>query len=156
MEGNTKAPGLYIPALAGLYDALKPLAYPVVRVTAGLFLVPHGAQKLFGWFGGAGMDRVIQGFARAGLEPAVPLAYLVAVTEFFGGLCIALGLLTRFWAAAGAILMAVIVFKAHLPRGWFAGQNGMEFPAMWGLLMIVVLIRGAGAFSLDRKIGREL
>jgi putative oxidoreductase len=151
MSGNS--PALFIPALGGLYAALRPLAYPIVRVTAGLFLMPHGAQKLFGLWGG-NINNVIAGFGRMGLEPAAPLAYLVAVTEFFGGLCIALGLFTRFWAAGGVILMSVIAFKAHLPRGWFG--NGAEFPTMWLMLMIVVLIRGAGEFSLDKRIGKEL
>lgn len=153
MNGNTQSTGLYIPGLAGLYACLRPLAYPIVRIAAGGFLVPHGAQKLFGLWGG-NINNVATGFGKLGLEPALPLAYLVGITEFFGGLCIALGFLTRFWAAGGVILMSVIAFKVHLPRGWFG--NGAAFPALWLCLMVVVLIRGGGLFSIDRKIGKEL
>jgi putative oxidoreductase len=69
-------------------------------------------------------------------------------------LCIALGLFTRFWAAAATIEMAVIVYH-HLPKfGWT--ERGYEYPLMWGLIMLAIALRGGGPYSLDRKIGREL
>jgi putative oxidoreductase len=146
---------LLIPGLAGFYEALQELAYPLVRITSGLFLVPHGGQKLFGWFGGS-IQGVAGGFAKLGLEPALPFAYLVGVTEFFGGLCIALGLFTRFWAACCAILLAVAVFKVHLGNGFFWTKGGFEYPLMWMLVSIAILIRGGGQYSLDRRLPKEL
>jgi len=78
---------------------------------------------------------------------------LIAI-ETIGGLCIALGLFTRFWAAAATIEMGVIVYH-HLPNfGWTA--RGYEYPLFWGLVMLAIALRGGGPYSLDRKIGREL
>ena len=118
MTPTTTRQRLLIPGLAGLYESLQELVYPLIRVTSGVFLTMHGGQKLFGWFAGD-IDRVAGGFAKFGLEPALPLAYLVGIVEFFGGLCIALGLFTRFWAAGCVILLAVTVFRVHLENSFF-------------------------------------
>src|SRR4051794_26568345 len=86
------------PALGSLTTALSPLAEPLVRVTTGLLLVPHGAQKLFGWFGGYGVEATGQFFAtKLGLPAS--LALVSGLIEFFGGLMLAAGLLTRPVAA---------------------------------------------------------
>jgi putative oxidoreductase len=146
---------LLIPALAPLYDALSPLMLPMVRVAAGLILMPHGAQKLFGWFGGGGLEGTAGFFASAGLEPALFLALLVGITEFFGGLLLALGLLTRPVAAAITVMLAVIVFDIHWASGFFAGNGGVEYPLLWGTVTLAFAVRGGGAYSLDRRIGRE-
>ena len=145
---------LIIPALAPLYGSLSRMSYPIIRFFTGLFLMPHGAQKLFGWFGGD-----IQGtagfFAKIGLEPALPLAYLVGATEFFGGLVLAGGLLARPAAAAIAILMAVAAFKVHLANGFCWSNGGYEYPLLWGLIALALALRGGGELSLDKAIGRE-
>ncbi len=145
---------LFIPALAPLYRSLSGLSYPMIRFFSGLFLMPHGAQKLFGWFGGD-----IQGttgfFTKIGLEPALPLAYLVGATEFFGGLFLAIGLVTRPAAAAIAILMAVAAFKVHLANGFFWSNGGYEYPLLWGIIALALALRGGGALSVDKAIGRE-
>ena len=88
-------PRRIIPPLGAVYDALSPLALPMIRIAAGLLLLPHGCQKLFGWFGGQGMEGTARFFASVGFEPGYLWALLVALTEFVGGLCLALGLLTR-------------------------------------------------------------
>jgi putative oxidoreductase len=92
---------------------------------------------------------------KRGIEPALPLAFIVAFLETVGGVCIALGVFTRFFAAAVAIEMLVITF-AHLPQGFGWAARGYEYPLFWGLIMFAIALRGGGPYSLDRKIGREL
>ena len=146
---------LFIPALGGFYDAVSGLGYPLIRFIPGLILMPHGAGKLFGWFGGRGIEGTAAGFAKMGLEPALPLAYVVGVTEFFGGLLLAIGLLTRPAAIGIVAIMAVAVFQVHLKNGFFWFNGGYEYPLLWGMIGIAILFRGGGALSVDRKIGRE-
>ena len=145
-----------IPALQPLYEKLAPLGAPLIRASAGLMLMPHGAQKLFGWFGGYGLDGAAGYFAgNLGLEPGIFWAALVASTEFFGGLFLAIGFLTRPAAAAIAVVMAVAVFAVHLPNGFFWGQGGLEYPLFWGLVALGFVLRGGGELSVDARIGRE-
>jgi len=148
------APKPIIPFVGSITAALKPLSEPLVRVTAGLFLMPHGAQKLFGLFGGYGPDATGQFFqAKLGLPPF--MAVLAGMIEFFGGLALAVGLLTRPAAALVAGLMAVAVLQVHLANGYFWTDLGYEFPLFWGLVAISFVIRGGGRYSLDNTIGRE-
>ena len=141
-----------IPALAPLYAHVGDVSWLIVRATAGLMLLPHGIPKVFSQgvaaFAAAGL-------ARLGIEPALPLAYLVAFLETIGGLCVALGLFTRFFAAAIAIEMAVITF-VHVPQGFGWANRGYEYPLFWGLIMFAIALRGGGPYSLDRRIGKEL
>jgi putative oxidoreductase len=144
-----------IAAIAPITAALSPLAEPLIRVTAGLLLVPHGAQKLFGWFGGYGLEATGQFFAsKLGLPPS--LALLAGVIEFFGGLMLALGLATRVVAALVAGLMAVAVTQVHLGAGFFWTDGGFEYPLFWGIVALSFVIRGGGRYSLDRLIGYEV
>ncbi len=146
----------FIPALQPLYEKLAPLGAPLIRVSAGLLLMPHGAQKLFGWFGGYGLEGTAGYFAGTlGLEPGIFWAALAASTEFLGGLFLAIGFLTRPAAAAIAVLMAVAVFAVHLPNGFFWGQGGYEYPLFWGLVALGFVLRGGGELSVDARIGRE-
>lgn len=143
-----------IPAIAPITQALSPLAEPLVRATTGLLLVPHGAQKLFGLFGGYGIEATGQFFAtKLGLPPV--LALVAGLIEFFGGLALALGLLTRPAAALVTGMMAVAVFGVHLGNGFFWTSGGFEYPLMWGILALSFVVRGGGRFSLDALIGRE-
>ncbi|MBV8663234.1 MAG: DoxX family protein [Hyphomicrobiales bacterium] len=144
-----------VPAFAAISGALSPFAEPMVRVVAGLFLMPHGAQKLFGLFGGYGVEATGQFFAaKLGLPPQ--LALLAGLIEFFGGLALAAGFLTRPAAALVVGLMAVAVLKVHLPIGFFWTDGGFEYPLMWGLLALSFVIRGGGRYSVDALIGREI
>ncbi|SEO73771.1 DoxX family protein [Aquisalimonas asiatica] len=134
-------------------DRLAFLAYPLVRVTTGLLLIPHGAQKLFGWFGGHGLTGTGAYFGETlGMEPGILFALLAGLVEFFGGLALVLGILTRPAALAVAVLLAVAL-SVHLPYGFFWTEGGVEYPLMWLVLAIAVLLRGGGEFSVDRRIG---
>lgn len=153
MSNETK-PALYVPAMAGLYDKVRDISYPMVRICAGLFLIPHGMQKLFGAFGG-NIDRTAGFFNKIGLVPGLPLAYLVGCVEFFGGILIVIGLFTRPAAAASAILLFVAVFKVHLAKGYFWTKGGYEYPLIWALVMVAIFFAGAGKWSVDKRIGKE-
>ena len=145
-----------VPALAPLYDKLSGLSYPMIRFFTGLILMPHGAQKLFGWFGGYGLEGTGGFFAQnLGLEPGIFWAALVGASEFVGGFFLAIGFLTRPAAAAIAILMAVAVFAVHLGDGFFWTNGGYEYPLLWGLIALAIAFRGGGEMSVDRTIGRE-
>ena len=145
----------YCSRLVRLYRPFEHLSWPVVRVAAGLFMVPHGAQKLFGWFGGGGLDATIAGFDKMGFEPGWLMGPLVAGVEFFGGILIAIGLFTRPAALAAAILMFVAAMGVHLPNGFFWGKGGYEYPLLWSILCAAIAVRGARRISVDNAIGRE-
>lgn len=156
MNVEIDRPRRIIPALDPLYDLLAPIAVPMIRVFAGLMLMPHGAQKLFGWFGGGGLDGTAQYFGgTVGLQPALFFAVLVGSTEFFGGLCLALGFLTRIAAAGITILMIVAIATVHIGNGFFITQGGYEYALLWGIVALAFLFQGGGARSLDRRIGWE-
>jgi putative oxidoreductase len=151
---NTRAQPL-IPALQSLTNLLTPLGEPLVRVATGLLLVPLGAQKLFGWFGGYGVEATGQFFAtKLGLPAS--LALVTGLIEFFGGLMLAAGLLTRPVAALVFGLMAVATLQVHLSLGFFWTSGGFEYPLFWGLAALSFVIRGGGPYSLDALIGREI
>ena len=156
MTVQTTENRLILPALGPLYAKLACWSYPMIRLFTGLMLMPHGAQKLFGWFGGHGLEGTGGYFAQnLGLEPGVFWAALAGGTEFFGGLCLALGFLTRPAALGVAILMTVAILTVHLPNGFFAGQGGYEYPLLWGLVALAIAFKGGAEMSLDRAIGRE-
>jgi len=142
-----------ISAYNATVTALTPLADPLVRITAGLALVPHGAQKLFGWFGGYGLEATGQFFAtKLGLPAS--FALLAGLIEFVGGLMLAAGLATRPVAALVAGVMAVAVVQVHLPAGFFWTDGGYEYPLLWGVVALSYAIRGGGRYSLDALITR--
>jgi putative oxidoreductase len=149
------APRPYVPAFSGIYAAFDPIALPLLRLTMGLILVPHGCQKLFGWFGGLGFEKFTEIFDKIGWHPAVFWVALVALTESVGGLLLAFGFLTRFAAAAIMIFMINAVW-ATSAKGFFWAQGGMEYPILIGVVALVFLIKGAGRFSVDHALGKEL
>jgi len=144
-----------LPGVASIEQSLSPFAEPLVRVTAGLLLLPHGAQKLFGWFGGYGVDATGQFFA-AKLGLPASFALLAGLIEVLGGLALAAGFLTRAAAALVFALMAVAVIWVHLPIGYFWMTGGLEYPLMWGLVALAFVFRGGGRYSVDALIGREI
>ena len=144
-----------IPGLAPLTNALAPLGEPLVRVAAGLLLVPHGAQKLFGAFGGYGVEATGQFFAtKLGLPAS--FALLAGLIEFVGGLMLAAGFLTRPVAALITGVMAVAVVSVHLPAGFFWTDGGYEYPLLWGIVALSFVLRGGGRYSVDAAIAREV
>ncbi len=145
---------LYFPALGGIYEGLADWAYVLLRITAGLMLLPHAWPK----FMVAGAKGVAANtLARRGIEPALPLAILIMFLESVGAICIAIGLLTRPFALLLLIEMLFITFKVQWPNGWFfsAQGGGAEFTVMWAALFLIILIRGGGPYSVDRAIGKE-
>jgi putative oxidoreductase len=143
-------PKLLIPQLQSFYRWAEPLSWALIRITAGLMLIPHGWPKLM-----MGLNATAQmALVKRGIAPAEPLAVVLITLETLGGLCIALGLFTRFWAAAVTIEMCVIVYH-HLPKfSW--GERGYEYPLFWALVMLAIALRGGGPYSRDRASGREL
>jgi putative oxidoreductase len=144
-----------IPAVRPLTASLAPLAEPMIRAATGLFLLPHGAQKLFGWFGGYGLDATGQFFsAKLGLPPS--FALLAGLIEVLGGLALAVGFGTRVAAALVTGLMAVAVVLVHLDNGFFWTKGGYEYPLLWGILALGFVLKGGGRYSIDRLIGKEV
>lgn len=141
-----------IPALGRYYGFTSDLAYLIVRVTAGGMLIQHGWLKVMN-MGPAGLAAY---FARLGLEPALPLAYLVMGLETIGAVMIVIGLLTRPIAILLVIEFIVLILVVHVPRGYGMAVNGVEFPLMWCLVLLAIALRGGGPYSLDRKIGVEV
>jgi putative oxidoreductase len=152
---DVTAPRPYVPAFSGIYAAFDPIALPLLRLTMGLILVPHGCQKLFGWFGGLGFEKFTEIFDKIGWHPAVFWVALVALTESVGGLMLAFGFLTRFAAAAILIFMLNAVWSTSA-KGFFWAQGGMEYPILIGIVALVFLIKGGGRFSVDHALGKEL
>jgi len=149
MAGSDPKP--IFPALGKYYATTSDLAYFLLRVTVGLMVIPHGWGKVFG----PGVAGVATYLAKLHLEPATPLAVIVMFTETIGGLLVAIGLFTRPMAALLVIEFIVLLLVVHVPRGYMA-QGGVEFPLLWLLMYVVVLLRGGGPWSLDRKIGKEI
>ena len=145
----------YVPAFKGIYAAFDPIALPLLRLTTGIVLMPHGCQKLFGWFGGAGFEKFTEFFDKAGWHPAAFWVALVALTETLGGLMLAFGFLTRFAAAAIVIFMLNAMW-ATSAKGFFWAQGGMEYSLLIFTVALVFLVKGGGRYSVDQALGREL
>lgn len=147
---ETTQPRLLFPQLRSFYAWAEPISWALIRLTAGLMIIPHGWPKLM-----MGVTKTAEfALVKRGIAPAEPLAVVLITLETLGGLCVALGLFTRFWAAAICIEMMVIVYH-HLPKFGWTGP-GYEYPLMWGLVMLAIALRGGGPYSLDRRIGKEL
>lgn len=156
LTDETTGRAFLIPALGRVYPATGDVAETGLRVAAGLFLVPHGMQKLFGAFGGHGLQATGEFFqAQLGFSNGFLAALAAGSVETVGGLLLALGLLTRPAAAAVAVLLAVAA-TVHLPNGFFASAGGWEFAVLWAMVALFFVARGGGRFSLDRVIGREI
>ena len=144
-------PRLLFPALRPLYAFLEPLSWPLIRCACGLILAVHGWGKI-----SRGADAMAPGFVKMGYEHPIALIYLLILVEFFGGIAIAAGLFTRFFAAAVTIEMAVITFVHYLPSGFSWLNRGYEFTLLWGMVAFAIALRGGGPYSLDRKLDIEL
>lgn len=124
----------------------------VLRVPVGVILAAHGAQKLFGWFGGYGLEATGQWMASIGLAPGYLMALLAGSAEFFGGLALLLGLLTRPAAIAAAFTMFVALFVVHFQNGLFMSNNGYEYALSLVAVTVALAIQGGGAYSVDRYL----
>ncbi len=121
-----------------------------LRVGSGVIFAAHGAQKLFGWFGGYGLEGTGGFFTSIGLEPGLLLAFLAGAAEFFGGLALIVGLLTRPAAAVLAFTMIVAIFAVHFSSGFFLSNGGYEYGLALLVVSLSLAVTGAGAFSADR------
>ena len=142
---------LLIPPLGRIYDALRPITEPLIRLTAGGALAFHGYQILFGNIEGAGRFFEIVGF-----EDGLFWAWVVGCLEFGCGIALALGFLTRLAAAPVIVFLIVAILTYHLPNGFNWEARGIEYPLFWAIVVFHFFINGGGRFSLDALIGREI
>ncbi|MDR6927071.1 DoxX family protein [Pseudomonas sp. BE134] len=123
-----------------------------IRIVVGIIFAAHGAQKLFGMFGGYGIAGTAQYMESLGLAPGQLMAILAGGTEFFGGLALIIGLLVRPAALGLTFLSLVAIFSVHIHNGLFMANNGYEFALALLGGSVAVLIEGAGKFSVDHAI----
>jgi len=128
-----------------------------LRLTLGLVMFPHGAQKLLGWFGGYGFEGTM-GYLTGPIGLPLGLALLVVVAEFFGAIALVMGFFGRVAALGVGAVMTGAIFTVHRPHGFFmnwGGQQageGFEYHLLVLGIVVTLLLRGSGAVSLDRLI----
>lgn len=128
------------------------------RLALGIVILPHGLQKLLGMFGGGGFSKTVEFFTSTGMPSIV--AILVIVGESFGALALILGFLSRFSAAAISLIMLGAIFMVHLSNGffmnWYGNQQGegFEYHILAIGLGLVVMVTGAGRFSIDNALSK--
>jgi putative oxidoreductase len=128
------------------------LALLLVRLV-GIGFAAHGAQKLFGWFGGYGLDGTGGYFESIGFRPGKLHAALAGVSELTGGLLLTLGLFGPFAAMFIVAVMVVAIFSVHWKNGFFAQNGGYELPLLYIAVAVVVALVGSGTYSLDAALG---
>jgi putative oxidoreductase len=116
----------------------------VVRAIAGAVFVAHGAQKLFGAFGGPGLEKIV--------EMMGPIGYLVTIGEFFGGIGLILGFLSRFSAASLIVIMIGAIAMVHGKNGFFLANQGYEYNLALIGLLVPVLLAGPGQYAIGRML----
>ena len=127
----------------------------ILRVPVGIILAAHGSQKLFGWFGGNGLAGTAGWMSSIGIEPGYLMAILAGSAEFFGGLALVLGLLTRPAAVAAAFTMLVAIFSVHISNGLFMANNGYEYALTLMVALISLAIQGGGYLSIDKALSEK-
>lgn len=128
----------------------------ILRIPIGLILAAHGSQKLFAWFGGYGLDGTGQWMASVGLNPGFIIALLAGSAEFFGGVALILGLLTRPAAAINALTMLVALCWVHWGHGFFLNTHGIEYALALLSVTTALIFIGGGRYSLDTLIEAKL
>jgi putative oxidoreductase len=147
IETRSRQPELLFPQLAPFYAAVSDLWYPMIRIVFGGRLFMHGLKKI-----AAGVAGVTFYFSKNGFEPAIVFAYTAILLEIVGGFCVALGLFTRFFAAALAVELGIAFLFINFSNGFFSGAY--EF--LLGIVLFAITLHGGGSYSIDRAIGREL
>jgi len=127
-----------------------------LRIIAGLLFTAHGAQKLFAWFGGYGLEGTGQWMESIGLAPGYLMALMAGSAEFFGGLLLIIGFLTRPTSFVLAITMVVAIFSVHIDNGLFMTTNGYEFALALLAISTSLIFSGAGKLSLDNAVAQRL
>lgn len=129
----------------------------LLRVTVGLTMSAHGAQKLFGWFNGPGIDGTTRGLEALGFHPGRRHATMAGLAEFGGGLILVLGFVTPLGAAVVASVMLVAAFATHhAKQGFFLAGGGYEYNLLLGAAALSVAFTGPGAISVDALLGLPL
>jgi putative oxidoreductase len=123
-----------------------------LRIPVGIIFAAHGAQKLFGWFGGYGLEGTGQWMDSIGLSPGYLMALLAGGAEFFGGLALIAGLLVRPASAVLAFAMLIAIFSVHIGNGLFMSNNGYEFGLALLAVSVSLVFSGAGRASIDRAL----
>ena len=131
------------------------LSQLALRIPVGIIFVAHGAQKLFGSFGGYGLEGTGQWMASIGLNPGYLMALLAGSAEFFGGIALILGLLVRPAAAVLAFTMVIAIVTVHIGNGLFMSNDGYEFGLALLAALVALAISGAGRGSLDAMLSKE-
>jgi putative oxidoreductase len=129
------------------------LALLIARLILGLGIAAHGAQKLFGWFGGYGLRNTGEFFVRQLHFPTRVFALLAGLGEFGGGLLIALGLFGPVGPALVIVVMIVAMLTVHVGNGFFADNKGIELPLVYATGALVLAFAGPGDLSLDAPLG---
>jgi putative oxidoreductase len=125
----------------------------VARIVVGLLMAAHGTQKLFGWFGGYGLQKTGEFFAQLGFRPGRAFAAAASVAELTSGLLIALGFLGPIGPALMISVMIVAAVTVHWGHGLFATTNGVEVPALYATAAVALALTGFGSYSLDASLG---
>lgn len=126
-----------------------------LRVMLGIVFFAHGAQKLFGMFGGYGLEGTGKFFASIGLNPGYAMALLAGGGEFVGGLLLVVGLLSRFAALNTFVISLVAMFTVHFANGFFMKGNGYEFILTLAMASVAIMVEGGGKLSLDNAFTKE-
>lgn len=127
-----------------------------LRLALGIMFTFHGSQKLFGAFGGHGIQGFTEGLAKMGIPFPQVSAYLAGGSEFFGGILLILGLLTRLATIPLLVVMSVAIFKAHWANGFSMQNGGFEYPFVISGGLLLLLIEGAGCCSMDQKCSNKI
>jgi len=145
-----ESPRLLIPALGAFYRAMAPATVALVRMVSGFSLIAHGYPKLF--VSPAGNAAF---FEQAGFKPGLFWAIAVGLTEVIGGIFLATGFLTRLVCVPILIfLLTAVAF--HWQFGFYWNTRGIEYPLFWSAVTLHFLIHGAGEWSVDARLGREI
>ncbi|AZT83157.1 DoxX family protein [Marinobacter sp. NP-4(2019)] len=126
-----------------------------LRIPVGIIFVAHGAQKLFGWFGGYGLEGTGQWMDSIGLSPGYLMALMAGGAEFFGGLALIIGLLVRPASAVLAFAMLIAIFSVHIGNGLFMSNNGYEFGLALLAVSVSLVFSGGGRASVDTLLARQ-
>lgn len=132
------------------------LAILILRLVVGLLIAGHGAQKLFGWFGGHGLKGTAGWLGSTGMRPAGFWAFMAGLSEFGGGLLVALGLLSPLGEMGIIAAMVMAIVKGHWGKGLWNTKGGSELPLVYLVVALALAFAGAGAYSLDAALGVTL
>lgn len=133
-------------------NVLVDTAIFILRIAVGAIFLVHGMQKVFGAFGGGGIEGTTQMVSSMGFSPVLFWVWALLIAEFLGGLFLILGVLPRISALSIAIVMLVAIVKVHVPKGFFTMQGGFEYPLLVLASCISIMLAGGGRFSLYNKL----